>query len=98
MKYLKIENNRAFFLKKKDDSESWTSIDKIEKENLIDLLNMAIEDDEFEMDEFIDEKLQNKAHNIIYKHISEKLTSIIDDRDKFKEETNSIYKEALDKY
>ena len=37
MKFLKINDNKAFFLKDKEEPENWTEIDKIEKEDLINL-------------------------------------------------------------
>ncbi|MCG8208456.1 hypothetical protein [Tenacibaculum finnmarkense] len=97
MKYLKIEDNRAFFINK-SEPDNWIAIDKIEKDNLMDLLSLAIEEQDFEMDEYISENLKNKAHNIIYRHLFEKLEALKDNRDKIDEEAKSIYKEALEKY
>lgn len=97
MKYLKIDDNRAFFIKDKTQPENWTEIDKIEKEDLMSLLDLAIYE-EFEMDEFSEEKLANKAHQIIYKSIYEKLNTFLANKERFKDETKDIYKEALEKY
>jgi hypothetical protein len=97
MKYLKIENNQAFFLKEKTQPENWTEIDKIEKEDLMKLLDFATEDD-FEMDNYAEDILANKAHQIIYKSIFEKLNIFITNKGRFKDQTENIYKEALEKY
>ena len=69
MTYLKIEDNRGFFLKDKNSPEDWTELDKIEKDDLMKLLDYATEE-EFDMDEYNEETLGNKAHQIIYKNLS----------------------------
>lgn len=97
MKFLKINDNKAFFLKDKEEPENWTEIDKIEKEDLIKLLDFAIQED-FEMDVYDENILANKAHQIIYKSIYEKLNTFLNNKDRFKDETEAIYKEALEKY
>ena len=97
MKFLKINDNKAFFLKDKAEPENWTEIDKIEKEDLMKLLDFAIQED-FEMDVYDENILANKAHQIIYKSIYEKLNTFLNNKDRFKGETEAIYKEALEKY
>jgi len=97
MKYLKIDNNQAFFIKDKTQHENWTEIDKIEKEDLMNLLDFATEDD-FTMDAYNEDVLANKAHQIIYKGIYEKLNIFLTNKDRFKDQTEAIYKEALEKY
>ena len=51
MKDLKIENNKAVFIKDKDQPKSWTEIDQIGKEDLLKLLESAICED-FELDAY----------------------------------------------
>ncbi len=97
MKYLKIDNNKAFFIKDKAQPENWTEIDNIEKEDLMKLLDFATEDD-FEMDDYNEGLLANKAHQIIYKSIYEKLNIFLTNKDRFKDQTEGVYKEALEKY
>ncbi len=97
MKYLKIDNNKAFFIKDKAQPENWTEIDNIEKEDLMKLLDFATEDD-FEIDEYNADILANKAHQIIYKSIYEKLNIFLNNKDRFKDQTEDVYKEALEKY
>ena len=97
MKYLKIDNNQAFFIKDKAKPEEWTEIDKIEKEDLMKLLDFAADDD-FEMDDYDEAILANKAHQIIYKNINEKLNVFLTNKDRFKDQTEDIYKETLEKY
>jgi hypothetical protein len=97
MKYLKIHDNKAYYLKSADSETVWTEIDKINKDDLLTLLNSAISND-FEMDIYSEEILSNKAHQIIYKNIYEKFTSLLTMKDKFKDESESLYKEAIEKY
>lgn len=98
MKYLKIDDNKGYFLKKIEDSTTeWVEIDKISKEDLLVLLNQATSDN-FEMDVYSEDIMANKAHQIIYKNIHEKFLSLEALKSKFKDESESLYKEALDKY
>jgi len=97
MKYLKIENNKGHF--RLDSNEnSWIELDKINKDNLLALLKLAGSFDEFEMDEYQDELLQNPAHNIIYKNIFLKFNDFIQNKTRFKDSVESTYKVALEKY
>lgn len=94
MKYLKIENNKGFYLA---DSEDWKPIDQLNKEDMLKLIDLLLTCD-FEMDEFDKEKMGNPAHQIIYKHIYEKLDELNRNKKRFQDESASLYKEALEKY
>ena len=95
MKCLKIEDNQGYF---SIDGANWLPIDEINKDYLYTLLNMAIEEDDFEMDEYVVEILANQAHQIIYKNIHEKFSEIRRNRPRFKDESAAIYKDAIEKY
>ena len=95
MKSLKVENGKVYFL---DKNSKYQEIDQIEKEGLLYLLNKAIEDDSFEMDEYSEESIQNKAHQIIYKNIFNKFKELLQNRTRFKDESRQMYKEAFEKY
>lgn len=97
MKYLKIEDNKGHFLRPKDDTTEWLEIDKINKEDLLYLLNNAVSS-EFEMDVYSEDLLGNKAHQIIYKNIFEKFSNLETMKSKFKDESENLYKEAYEKY
>ena len=97
MKYLKIENNKGYYLKSFDTGNQWVEIDKINKDDLLELLNLAVSQ-EFEMDDFSEALLANKAHQIIYKNIHEKFGNLLLAKDKFRDESESLYSEALTKY
>ena len=99
MKYLKIEDNRGFFLRIAADggADTWSEIDQIGKDDLFALLNKAISE-EFEMDEFNEDVLSNKAHQIIYKNLYEKFLDLLTNKTRFKDESESLYKAAIEKY
>ena len=61
------------------------------------LLNKAIDSD-FEMDEYKEDILGNKAHQIIYKNIYEKFVTLLANKSRFKDESENLYKDALKKY
>lgn len=98
MKYLKIEDNKGFFLKKnEDETRDWVLIDQIGKDDLFYLLNKAISE-KFEIDDFTEETLSNKAHYIIYKNLHEKFSDLLLNKTRFKDESENLYKTALEKY
>lgn len=93
MKYLKIESNQGFYW----DGSTYQEIGKINRDGLMFLLNTA-ESEDFEMDTYDESLLANKAHQIIYENIHSKLRDFLDEKDQFKTEVNSIYKDAISKY
>lgn len=97
MKFLKIEDNKGFFLKDKNLPLIWTEIDQIVKEDLLKLLEDAASED-FDIDAYDENLIANKAHQIIYKHLAEKLSTFLSNKDRFKDEANSLYKDAIEKY
>lgn len=96
MKYLKIENNKGFY---RTDAtvDVWTELDQINKDHLLILLKIASVED-FEMEEYKDELLQNPAHNIIYKNIHGKFIDFIGNKTRFNDSVEAMYKQAIDKY
>jgi hypothetical protein len=97
MKYLKIEDHKGHFIKDKNYPTVWTEIDKIEKDDLLNLLDIATNED-FEFDPYDEAVLGNKAHQIIYKHIAEKFTIFLSNKSRFKDEADNLFKAALEKY
>ena len=94
MKYLKIDDNKGYFT---IDGTTWKPIDQINKNGLLILLDRALEDG-FEMDEFEDEKIANPAHQIIYKNLYERFSEITRNLNRFSDESQNIYKDAISKY
>lgn len=98
MKYLKIEDNKGYFLKQeKELPDQWIEIDKISKDDLMNLLESAISTD-FEIDEYIEENIGHKAHQIVYKSIFEKFTDLINNKKSFIDECDSQFRNAIEKY
>ena len=99
MKYLYIKNNQGFYSLNGIEEEG-KSIDSITKEDLMILLEKVVESstDDFDMDEYNDEKIKNPAHQIIYKNVYEKFISLKQKKDQFMDETSNLYKEAISKY
>ena len=97
MKYLKIDNHKGYFIKDKNNPTDWTEIDQIEKDDLLNLLDIAT-NEEFEIDAYDEANLGNKAHQIIYKHIAEKLTTFLSNKSRFKDEADNLFKAAIEKY
>ena len=93
MKYLKIDDNKGFYW----DGNEYQEIDKINKDDLLGLLNAA-ETDEFEMDDYDENLLGNKAHQVIYQNVHSKFEQFLGDKDQFKTEVDNLYKEAIGKY
>ncbi len=93
MKYLKIENNKGYYW----DGNAYQEIDKINKEGLFGLLNAA-EAEDFQLDAYDESLMGNKAHQVIYENIYSKFTQFLSDKNQFKTEVDSLYKEAVGKY
>lgn len=94
MKILKIENSRGHF---RTAEGGYETVDKIDKTVLLGLVNSALEDD-FEVDEYDEEKLQHQAHQIIYKSICEKLNDLHKKRNQFRDESERLYLDEYEKY
>lgn len=94
MKALKIENSQGYFLA---EDGAYETVDKIDKTILLNLVNQSLEDD-FEMDVYNEDTLQNQAHQIIYKSIGEKLSDLHVKRNEFKDESDRLFLEAYEKY
>lgn len=94
MKILKIENSGGFFSL---DGKQWSPIDEIDKVNLMSLVNLVLKSS-VQMDEYNDVNIGNQAHHIIYKSIYEKLMTLQDNKDKFRDESDRLYQVAIEKY
>ena len=96
MKLLKIENNKGYFYLVK--SKNYDEIDKIDKDSLLYLVKYIINNDDFEMDEYIPKIIVNKAQDIVYNNIYGKLIELSKSKKTIKDSIDSKYKEALEKY
>ena len=96
MKCLKIENGRGHYL---DKERNYLEIDKMGKDDILFLLNIATDENEtFEMDDPDESELSNPAHKIIYSNLYEKFSELLLNKSRFLDESEAIYKDALQKY
>ena len=95
MKILKIESGKGYYYSSKSDQ--WNEIDQIDKDSLMSLLNLLLGQD-VEMDSLDDNELQNQAQQIIYKSIFEKLKGLSENKSKFKDESDRLYLDVIEKY
>jgi hypothetical protein len=94
MKHLRIESKSGQF---SVDGSNWKNIDEIGKEEILKLVDLAMTSD-FEMDPYDSALLPNPAHDIIYKNLSTKFSELVASRDRFRDECQALYREALEKY
>lgn len=94
MIYLKIENNVGKFYK----DGTYATIDKMANEDLWHLANAVMNDEDFQMDTYEETLLPNKAHQIIYKHVYDLLTSLQGRKEQYENECELMYKTAYDSY
>lgn len=94
MKYLKIERFNALYSL---DGREWKTIEQIDKNDLLVLLNLAV-CGEFLMDDYVDGIIKNPAHNIIYSNLFRKFNELLKQKNRFKDESESLYKDTLMKY
>lgn len=93
MKYLEIKDNKGLF----NRDGAMVEIDQITAEDLLNIINHAHEDD-FEIDEYTEASLPNKAHQLIYENIYLKLTDFLNDKDQFNQLVEKLYTDAIGKY
>ena len=94
MKILKIADESGLYTV---DGENYTPIGEINKEDLLKLVDLALEHS-VDIDDFDGDLIKNKAHQIIYKSISQKLKSLCRNKDSFKDESDRQFLEAYEKY
>lgn len=96
MTYLRIDNNKGYY-RTDNTNDDWVEIDQISKDDLLKLLSIATTSD-FEMDDYDNELFQNPAHNIIYRNIYGKFSELLNNKSRFQDSVNAMYRSAIDKY
>ena len=94
MKLLSINNNQGLYLNK---SGQYNSIDKITKEDLLWLINLTLREDVI-FDPYDETAIKNKAHQIVYKSIFEKLRGLNERKEEFIDESERLYLKDYEKY
>jgi len=96
MKLLKIEDNKGYYFVNQDE---FATVDKITKDDILRLVSLTLDmNQEVEFDEYDVDNLKNKAHQIIYKSIVEKLQELEKRRKDFTDESERLYLTAYEKY
>ena len=95
IKFLKIDNDKGYF--SLEGGENWQLLDEISRDCLLSIVLKGM-DEGFEMDDPESSDVKNKAHEIIYKKLYNKLKDLNDQRSRFKDESEALYKDAFVKY
>lgn len=95
MKLLKVHEYAGQFLKA---DGTYESIDKIDKDDLLRLVDLTLEADEFDIDAYDEQAIKNQAHQVIYKSIAQKLTDLRKRREAFIDESARLYLAEYEKY
>lgn len=95
MKLLKIENSSGYF---RLESGEYDPIDKISKDDLLQLVNITLSDEDVEFDAYDESMIQNHAHQVIYKSVVRKLQSLRERKQEFVDESSRLYLEDYEKY
>lgn len=94
MKILKIDKTFGLY---SVDGETYKTITEINKEDLLKLVDLALESDVV-IDDFSESLIKDPAHQIIYKNISEKIKDLQQKKNDYKDETDRLYLKEYEKY
>lgn len=94
MKCLKIEHGKGYFSL---DEEEWTQLDTLDKSHILSIIKTCL-NTSFEMDDYNEKAINNKAHEIIYVHLYDKFIELEQQRSRFKDESESLFRDAFVKY
>ena len=95
MKLLKISENLGQFLTANGD---YSSIEKINKDDLLRLVDCTLGEGEVELDPYDDQTIKNQAHQVIYKSIFQKLSDLGKRKQEFVDESARLFLEEYEKY
>lgn len=77
---------------------TYESIDKIDKNDLLRLVDRTLDADEFDVDPYDEQAIKNQAHQVIYKSIAQKLNDLRKRREAFIDESARLYLTEYEKY
>ena len=96
MKCLKINRGIAQF---RNEEGKYVDVDQIGKEDILYLLDIATDEEkEFGMDDYNEIEIKNPAQKIVYQNLSDKFKELLTNKSQFLDESEALYKEALQKY
>ena len=94
MKLLKIENDHGQF---RVEDGSYKGIDKISKDNLLWIVERIL-DNSGELEPYDEEKIKNKAHQVVYKSIYTNLKALEERREAFNDESERMFLDDYKRY
>jgi hypothetical protein len=77
---------------------NYLPIDKIRKEDLLRLAEATLSADVADFDEYDENMIKNRAHQVIYKSVSSKLRDLRTRRQEFKDAAARLFLEDYEKY
>lgn len=95
MKLLRIHEHAGQFLKA---DGTYEAIDKIDKDDLLRLVDRALDTDDAEVEAYDEQAVKNQAHQVIYKSIAQKLADLRKRRERFIDESARLYLAEYEKY
>src|SRR5690606_40189613 len=95
MKLLKIEASCGYY--RRVDG-SYLPLDKMTKEDLLQLVDWTLCEDNTELDDYDENNIKNQAHQIIYKSVHRKLGDLRGRRQEFMDESARLFVEDYKKY
>ena len=94
IKILKIESGKGYFL---DKTEAFIEVDKIDRDSLFNIVSLVLDNDVC-ADEYKDELISNKVHQIIYKDLLNKINELKKNKSALIENATSKYNSIILKY
>lgn len=95
MKLLKAEGGLGHYLA---DKGTYSPIDKINKDDLLRLVNWTLHEKDVEFDDYDETAIKNQAHQVIYKNVVQKLRALKARRTAFIDESERLYLTEYEKY
>ena len=95
MKLLKIESNEGQF---RDANGNYKPIDKINKEELLQLVTWTLNENDIEFDTYDENAIKNQAHQVVYKSVVQKLHDLRGRKQEFIDDSKRLFLKEYEKY
>lgn len=95
MKLLRIDDTAAQFLR---PDGTYAPIDKIDKDDLLRMVDRTLEDEQFEVDPYDENAIKNQAHQVIYRSVAQKLVDLRKRRQEFLDESARLFLDEYERY
>ena len=95
MKLLKVDANQGHF---RCSDGQYKPIDKIAKEDLLQLVNWTLTEKEVEFDKYDENTIKNQAHQVVYRSVVQKLMGLRPRKQEFIDESERLFLKEYEKY